>query len=475
MSSFGKELRDSIAPKFHRKWDVNPIVAIGLSTAILRLGLSDDELFTLCKKWAQGLFVTFHEDRRTKTPEQERFSEAHNLIRDRQTFNQALSDFRDDRPEGEIVTTELKRAVRGLKEQVVGLQAKEVRCIRDHGDMEKQQRQVASVFDTYLQTLALRPQWDNDLSPVAAMPLTQVRRLTVVRYNIVGGHERTEVSDNAAWAVCMEYKQLINKLKQQKRNEAEARAAEAKAAAREGTASATDTTLPDQVPITAVPAVKTQEETLHVRQRNELRKKFYEAGMHEQTLQKLQREARDIKYKLPVIRWDERIAYCKHQLNQLTTGRVFPSVSEAQLGCTDHYVAALRPAYQEHREALLNRLVRWATVVTHLLVEPSLQTVELGRITETSETVVGSIPLAALEDRAFEAYLENSVLTAPASSLLSRLSPNVMQGHVLVTLPTEKVSIARSTFASQASRLGRRVGGPVQGSYRLSGIVLDIR
>jgi hypothetical protein len=77
----------------------NPLEMIGLSPAILDLGLTQDELYEHCKKVAQVLFARIHPDTHDGviTPSVLQVSEAFDLLKDRAEFNQALSAFRKER------------------------------------------------------------------------------------------------------------------------------------------------------------------------------------------------------------------------------------------------------------------------------------------------------------------------------------------------------------------------------------------
>jgi predicted DNA-binding transcriptional regulator AlpA len=74
----------------------NPLKMIGLTPAILGLGLSNDELYKYCQKMAQQLFVLVHPDGHNgdQRPEVIRISDAFDLLKSRDIFNQALVDFR---------------------------------------------------------------------------------------------------------------------------------------------------------------------------------------------------------------------------------------------------------------------------------------------------------------------------------------------------------------------------------------------
>jgi hypothetical protein len=77
----------------------NPLTMIGLTPAILGLGLTHDELYEHCTRIARALFACVHPDRHygTQRPEALRFSEAFHLLKDRQVFNAAIKEFQGQR------------------------------------------------------------------------------------------------------------------------------------------------------------------------------------------------------------------------------------------------------------------------------------------------------------------------------------------------------------------------------------------
>ena len=85
----------------------NPLTMIGLTSAILGLGLTQDELYEYCIRAARALFACVHPDRHngTQRPEALHFSEAFALLKDRQVFNAAIEEFQGQRRHGSAHTT----------------------------------------------------------------------------------------------------------------------------------------------------------------------------------------------------------------------------------------------------------------------------------------------------------------------------------------------------------------------------------
>src|SRR4029453_15884499 len=75
---------------------------IGLTPAILGLGLTHDELYEFCTRIARALFACVHPDRHngTQRPEALDFSEAFDLLKDRKVFNAAIKEFQGQRGHG---------------------------------------------------------------------------------------------------------------------------------------------------------------------------------------------------------------------------------------------------------------------------------------------------------------------------------------------------------------------------------------
>src|SRR3989344_1077647 len=95
-------------------WKINPLKAIGLSRDVLRLGLSDAELQSLCKHQASLLLSIRHPDKMEGSDEDAkrqalRYSEATGFLNDPAMFARALREFRDqesnERVELEVAIT----------------------------------------------------------------------------------------------------------------------------------------------------------------------------------------------------------------------------------------------------------------------------------------------------------------------------------------------------------------------------------
>ncbi|OGY28209.1 MAG: hypothetical protein A2Z42_03875 [Candidatus Woykebacteria bacterium RBG_19FT_COMBO_43_10] len=80
-----------------RDWDENPLEVVGLTPAILELGLSESELYDYCRRIARDLMARVHPDRHggVEAPAVKRYSRALDLLQDPKVFREALTDFRE--------------------------------------------------------------------------------------------------------------------------------------------------------------------------------------------------------------------------------------------------------------------------------------------------------------------------------------------------------------------------------------------
>lgn len=76
----------------------NPLSVLGLSHELLRVGLTEEELLSVTRRFARSLLSEVHEDRVQRTPRtealQRRFSAAMGCLRDRASFDAALGELR---------------------------------------------------------------------------------------------------------------------------------------------------------------------------------------------------------------------------------------------------------------------------------------------------------------------------------------------------------------------------------------------
>lgn len=131
MDLFSKDLKDALNKSFGigKKWEVNPLVVIGLTETILDLGLNEDQIFSATRSYCRQLAAQVHPDKNPVNVSKERqkqILEAFNLIDDRQIFVEALNEFRNlkafDRKETTILSnllTDEKRKVADYEGKIV--------------------------------------------------------------------------------------------------------------------------------------------------------------------------------------------------------------------------------------------------------------------------------------------------------------------------------------------------------------------
>jgi hypothetical protein len=109
-----RQLEVSLQPKLTK----NPLHILGFSPELLKLGLSEDELYEYMYSTARLLFARMHPDRGNEEIEeqQRRVSEAFSLLKDRQLFSIWLRDLRDEVSEERAEITRIRKAHRDLQE-----------------------------------------------------------------------------------------------------------------------------------------------------------------------------------------------------------------------------------------------------------------------------------------------------------------------------------------------------------------------
>lgn len=119
-----KSIRDLLKQLRGEERIQNPLEAIGFSPAILRLGLSEDQLYNYCRRSARVLLSEVHPDAMDgEVLEQaRRASDALNLLNDREAFRQAMIEFREVRSNERAEERTLREQIRTLERQNTTLQ-----------------------------------------------------------------------------------------------------------------------------------------------------------------------------------------------------------------------------------------------------------------------------------------------------------------------------------------------------------------
>jgi hypothetical protein len=106
--------------------DVNPLVVIGLTEAILGLDLTTDQIYSVIRSYGRQLVAQVHPDRLAENisgDRQAQIFEAFNVLDNQEHFNLALAEFKTLRAEDRRETKILSETVASLRQQVTGLEA----------------------------------------------------------------------------------------------------------------------------------------------------------------------------------------------------------------------------------------------------------------------------------------------------------------------------------------------------------------
>jgi len=152
----------------------NPLTMIGLTPAILGLGLTHDELYEHCTRIARFLFACVHPDRHhgTQRPEALHFSEAFDLLKDRQVFHAAIKEFQGQRRQGSGQTTHRRTEEDTLRLRFQELQRRNVVLMREEQKLRARVHhleQVNAILRQAVQT------WEESHNTQRATPRTTQR------------------------------------------------------------------------------------------------------------------------------------------------------------------------------------------------------------------------------------------------------------------------------------------------------------
>ncbi len=175
-----------------KRWDQNPLLAIGLTPCILRAGFSDDDLFAICQKQARKQLVEAHPDRTNEENEEQRiFSTAFGFLKDRTSFDLALYELRRIAATEEREVVRIKREARHLREtQEAALKQAELvsqESVKLKARIDPLERFLKSLMRVQaLQVVRTRPE---DWAPPSL--------ITKVTYTYLWGHSTTSAARNA--------------------------------------------------------------------------------------------------------------------------------------------------------------------------------------------------------------------------------------------------------------------------------------
>ena len=153
----------------------NPLTMIGLTPAILGLGLTQDELYEYCTRIARALFACVHPDRHhgTQRPEALRFSEAFALLKDRQVFHAAIKDFQEQRRHGSANPAHRSREEDTLRLRFQELQRRNAVLMSEERKLRERVHHLEQVNAILRQ--AVQQYEESQLNPRATHSTTQRR------------------------------------------------------------------------------------------------------------------------------------------------------------------------------------------------------------------------------------------------------------------------------------------------------------
>jgi hypothetical protein len=152
----------------------NPLTMIGLTPAILGLGLTHEELYEYCTRIARALFACVHPDRHngTQRPEALHFSEAFDLLKDRKVFHAAIKEFQGQRHQGSAHTTHRSTEEETLRLRFQELQRRNVLLMREEKKLRARVHHLEKVTAILRQSVQ---KWEESHTNRSATPSTTQR------------------------------------------------------------------------------------------------------------------------------------------------------------------------------------------------------------------------------------------------------------------------------------------------------------
>jgi hypothetical protein len=106
--------------------DINPLVVIGLTEAILDLGLNEDQIYSVIRSYGRQLAAQVHPDKQPAnfSPERQRqILGAFDILDNRENFTRALTHFRTLKAEDRRETRILQQSLSAFRHQVSGFES----------------------------------------------------------------------------------------------------------------------------------------------------------------------------------------------------------------------------------------------------------------------------------------------------------------------------------------------------------------
>lgn len=167
MDQFIQSLKAQVEKAFGQKppWgDVNPLVVIGLTEAILDLGLTKDQIYAVIRSYGRQLAAQVHPDRKPEnvSPERQRqILGAFEVLDNQEYFTNALAQFKnlraEDRREVRILSQALqaeRKRVEGFESQARAIALDRQALAEEHAKFNKLKEEEALVLPDVQSTIA---------------------------------------------------------------------------------------------------------------------------------------------------------------------------------------------------------------------------------------------------------------------------------------------------------------------------------
>ncbi len=446
--TLGRDLRDTLVRQLAEPWDENPLMTLGLSPAILGLGLSDDELFDFVHRIARDLVVRFHPDRRAgeRTPEQVRFSDAFRVIKDRAVFDKALEEFRRTAGQEREELLDARSTLRTRTSALEKTRA-DLALLSSESQAVREERSVfATSLSTYLRVLALRAKLTGPLqreletggSPQSCFRLLDCRRVVVLSFCLGLENVRRVKHDGPSEdEVREEYRKVVGGRSRQ---------------------------------LVAESAIE------------RLRGVAHQAGLTVQRPRELIDQALRSKQSLPSVSWDVNSAFAAAGMKVLCeayyrgTGQIVGPSSEAVAKIPHSYVRRLDQAYRKALELLGDILWPSYPLLSTFVVCPEVYEVEGGWLKGSDFQIVGTLHARDLVNVNEEnARICDGQLSLAEMLVMRKAMPLVYPESMLVTTKLQTRLISGKNAGTQRRALVERLRNPnFHSPYFASNIVLQI-
>lgn len=143
MSDFSRDLKKRVEQALGHgpAWgEVNPLVVIGLTEAMLDLGLTEDQMYKAVRSYVRQLASQVHPDRPTANVSENRRQQifrAFEVLDDRNQFSKALAEFRSLKSEDRKELRLLHEALANVKDKLFKLQEREAEFTHGLAQLER--------------------------------------------------------------------------------------------------------------------------------------------------------------------------------------------------------------------------------------------------------------------------------------------------------------------------------------------------